>query len=51
MCVPVCVDGCASLGRGLNCPTDESIQAAQSVAFSRKPIWSLIDLSKDKTTL
>lgn len=47
----VCVCGCVSLGCILNCPTDESIHAAQSVAFSRKPICCLIDLSKDKTTL
>ena len=51
VCVCVCVCGCVSLGCSLNCRTDESIQAAQSVAFSRKPICCLIDLSKDKTTL
>lgn len=52
-CVRACawVCRCASLGCSVNCPTDESIQAAQSVAFSRKPICCLIDLSKDKPML
>lgn len=46
---------CASLGCSLKYPTDESMRRqsidTQSVAFSRKPICCLIDLSKDKTTL